>query len=162
MSFTDKVLIEGREPGAKLLRIETPTKDVPAEVAALFDEPLALVERLRTVDGAPRMLTQTWMPRRLVPQIRADQFPETGQNQSILRILRHDFGLEWTSACETLDSLLATSNVSSLLEVPENTPILSQACTAFGSNGKAVFFDLVYRQGPISFDLAGPAPRQIA
>ena len=121
-----------------------------------------MVERLRTVDGEPRMLTQTWIPQRLVPQINAQHFPETGQNQSILRVLQQDFELEWTTACETLDSLLATANVSDMLQVPENTPLLSQACTAFDKDGKAVFFDLVYRQGPISFDLAGPAPRQIA
>ena len=95
-------------------------------------------------------------------RITPEQFPETGQNQSILRILRQEFNVEWTSACETLDSLLATPNVSGMLNVPENTPILSQACTAFNSDGDAVFFDLVYRQGPISFGLAGPAPRQIA
>lgn len=160
-SFTDKVLFEGRVPGARLLRVETPAQDVPATVASYFDEPLVLVERLRTVDGEPRMLTQTWIPQRLVPKMSAAQFPETGQNQSILRILRQEFGLEWTSACETLDSLLATANVSDILDVPENTPILSQACTAFDTDGKAVFFDLVYRQGPISFDLAGPARRQI-
>ena len=162
VSFTDKVLIEGRVPGARLLKIETPARDVPATVAAFLDEPLVLVERLRTVDGAPRMLTQTWIPRRLVPQVSAEHFPETGQNQSILRILRHEFGLEWTSACETLDSLIATANVSDMLAIPVNTPILSQACTAFDRDGKAVFFDLVYRQGPISFDLGGPAPRQTA
>lgn len=160
VSFTDKVLIEGRVPGARLLRIETPARDVPATVAGYFDEPLVLVERLRTVDGEPRMLTQTWIPQRLAPQMSAAKFPETGQNQSILRILREEFGLEWTGACETLDSLLATANVSDILEVPVNTPILSQACTAFDTDGKAVFFDLVYRQGPISFDLAGPARRQ--
>lgn len=162
VSFTDKVLIEGRVPGAKLLRIETPARDVPTTVAGFFDEPLVMVERLRTVDGVPRMLTQTWLPQRLVPRMTAEHFPETGQNQSILRILQHEFELDWTSACETLDSLLATVNVSDMLEVPVNTPILSQACTAFDSGGKAVFFDLVYRQGPISFDLAGPSPRQIA
>jgi GntR family transcriptional regulator len=162
VSFTDKVLIEGRVPGARLLRIETPARDVPPMVAGYFDEPLVMVERLRTVDGEPRMLTQTWIPQRLVPRLRAAQFPEAGQNQSILRILREEFGLQWTSACETLDSILANASVSEVLAVPENTPILSQACTAFDKDGNAVFFDLVYRQGPISFDLAGPARSQIA
>ena len=162
VSFTDKVLLEGRVPGAKFLRIESPARDVPAMVAEYFDETLVMVERLRTVDGAPRMLVQTWIPQRLVPELSAAQFPETGQNQSLLRILRQEFAFDWTSACETLDSLLATANVSDMLKVPANTPILSQACTAFDSDNKAVFFDLVYRQGPISFDLAGPSPRQTA
>lgn len=162
VSFTDKVLIEGRVPGARLLRIENPAQHVPAAASAFFDEPLALIERLRTVDAEPRMLTQTWIPTRLVPELTAAQFPESGQNQSILRILREEFRLDWTSACETLDSLLAVPEVSDVLKIAVNTPILSQACTAFDSTGQPVFFDLVYRQGPISFDLAGPAPRQIA
>ena len=162
VSFTDRVLIEGHVPGAKLLRIETPARDVPLAVAEYFDEALVLVERLRTVDDEPRMLTQTWIPKRLVPKMRAAQFPESGQNQSILRILRQEFGLEWTSACETMDSLLATATVSELLAVPQNTPLLSQACTAFDTDGQPVFFDMVYRQGPISFDLAGLARRQTA
>ncbi len=160
VSFTDKVLIEGRVPGAKLLRIDKIAGKLPPEVAEFFDEQLVLIERLRTVDGSPRMLTQTWIPHRLVPGIKAEHFPQSGQNQSILRILRHVFQVDWSSACETIDCLVAAPDVADRLEIPVNTPILSQACTAFDSTGEPVFFDMLFRKGPISFDLAGPAPRQ--
>ena len=160
VSFTDQVLIEGRVPGAKLLGIKPFDGALPAEVAEFFDEPMVRVERLRTVDGDPRMLTQTWVPQRLVPGISLAHFPQTGQNQSILRILRVDFQLDWSSACETIDCHAAEPEVAAQLQVPINTPVLSQACTAFDGDGKPVFFDKLFRQGPISFDLVGPAPRQ--
>lgn len=154
-SFTDQVLNEGRIPGAKLLSVENPTKNLIPGVAQLFDEPLVLVQRLRTVDGLPRMFTQTWIPVRLAPKMSAADFPETGQEQSILRILRRGFGVEWTTACETLDSVVADADIADRLGVVAKAPILSQACTAFDTKGKPVFFDQVYRQGPINFDLSG-------
>lgn len=160
VSFTDQVLIEGRVPGAKLLGIKPFEGALPRPVAEFFDEPMVRVDRLRTVDGDPRMLTQTWIPQRLVPGISLAHFPQSGQNQSLLRILRVDFQLDWSSACETIDCLVAEPDVAEQLQIPVNTPVLSQACTAFDGDGKPVFFDMLFRQGPISFDLAGPAPRQ--
>ncbi|SOE18965.1 GntR family transcriptional regulator [Hoeflea halophila] len=160
VSFTDQVLMDGRIPGSRLLGLENPARNLPDAVSEIFDEPLVLIERLRTVDNQPRMLTQTWIPARLVPGISGGDFPETGQGQSILRILRQRFGLEWTSACETLDSLAASPHVSERLNIPVQTPILSQACTAFDTEADPVFYDLVYRRGPISFDLSGGKPQQ--
>jgi GntR family transcriptional regulator len=106
------------------------------------------------------MLTQTWIPVRLLPGVTEDDFPETGQGQSILRILRQKFNLDWTTACETLDSVVADRVVAGQLAIPENTAILSQACTAFNPQNKPVFFDQVYRQGPINFDLTGGKTQQ--
>lgn len=159
-SFTDQVLNEGRIPGAKLIALENPTVNRNAEVSKLFDEPLILVQRLRTVDGLPRMFTQTWLPVRYAPTLSAADFPETGQGQSILRILRHDFGVDWTSACESLNSVSAEPEIAMRLGIAPNTPILSQACTAFDTKGSPVFFDQVYRQGPIQFDLSGGNAQQ--
>jgi GntR family transcriptional regulator len=161
-SFTDQVLNEGRIPGAKLLGVENPTKAVPVPVKQLFDEPLIQVQRLRTVDNLPRMFTQTWLPVRLAPQMSAADFPEIGQGQSILRIFRQNFGIDWTTACETLDSVAANPDIAGYLDIAQNTPILSQACTAFDPNGEPVFFDQVYRQGPINFDLTGGNTQQIS
>lgn len=161
-SFTDQVLNEGLIPGAKLLGVENPTQILSAGVKQLFDEPLALVQRLRTVDGTPRMFTQTWLPVRLAPNMSAADFPETGQGQSILRVFRQNFKIEWTSACETLDCVVANPDIASQLAIAPNTPILSQACTAFDPKGLPVFFDQVYRQGPINFDLSGGVTQQIS
>jgi len=160
VSFTDRILHEGRVPGARLLRLETDAKQVPEAVGEFFDEPLSMVERLRTVDAKPTMLTQTWIPRRLAPRIMASDFPATGRNQSILRILQQVFELTWSSACETMDSIIANDEMARHLALTPGSPLLSQACTAFDTDGRPVFFDQVFRKGPITFDLAGSAPRQ--
>lgn len=160
VSFTDQVLNQGRIPGATLLSLENPTHNVSPAVRDLFDEPLVLVQRLRTVDGLPRMFTQTWIPVRLVPKMSATDFPEAGQEQSILRILRRNFNVEWTTACETLDSVSADPDIAARLGISPETPILSQACTAFDTKSQPVFFDQVYRQGPINFDLSGGVSQQ--
>ena len=160
VSYTDKILREGRVPKARLLRLETDAQRVPESVRKFFDEPLSMVERLRTVDGKPTMLTQTWIPRRLAPRILASDFPESGQNQSILRVLQQVFELAWTNACETMDSVIADADLANHLSLETGTPILSQACTAFNAEGRPVFFDQCFRKGPIKIDLAGSTPRQ--
>ena len=162
VSFTDHVVNEGRVPGAKLVALENPTKRIPVEVKALFDEPLVLVERVRTIDDTPRMLTRTWIPVRLAPSMSADDFPETGQGQSILRVMRESFGIQWSSARETLDCVFSEGPIGKQLSIDPKTPILSQACTALDDQGSPVFFDQVYRQGPIKFDLTGGHTRQIS
>ena len=144
VSFTDQGLTEGRIPGAQ----------------SLLDEPLVLVRRVRTVDDKPRLLTLTWIPERLVQGLSVDDFPETGQNQSILRILMNRFGLEWKRACETVDSVIASPDIAAHLGIQSNVAILSQACTAFDLDDNPVFFDQVYREGPINFDLTGGSPQK--
>lgn len=162
VSFTDQVISEGRMPGAKLLGIEAPAKEVPPDIAALFDGEVTLIRRLRTVDGKPVMVVRTWVPTRLVPDITAADLPESGQNQSILRILGRRFKMQWSRACEVISSLIADAEVAELLAVPPNTPILSQACTAFDEQQKPVFYDQVYRQSPITYNLDKAAPNRSA
>lgn len=162
VSFTDQVISEGRMPGAKLLGIEAPAKSVPPDVAALFDGEVTLIRRLRTVDGAPVMLVRTWVPSHFVQDISAVDLPESGQNQSILRILTRRFKMQWSRACEVISSLVADAEVAELLRVPPSTPILSQACTAFDDQQRPVFYDQVYRQSPITYNLDKSAPNRKA
>ncbi|MEQ9637161.1 MAG: GntR family transcriptional regulator [Devosia marina] len=162
VSFTDQVIREGRKPGAKLLGIDAPATSVPPEVAVLFDSELTLIRRLRTVDGAPVMLVRTWVPSHLVDGISAEDLPETGQDQSILRILGRRFKMQWTRACEVISSLVADSEIAELLAVKPNAPILSQACTAFDEDQKPVFYDQVFRQSPITYNLDKSAPTRTA
>lgn len=162
VSFTDQVISEGRMPGAKLLGIEAPAKSVPPDIASLFDGEVTLIRRLRTVDGAPVMLVHTWVPTRFVADLSADDLPETGQNQSILRILGRRFKVQWTRACEVISSIIADADVAEVLRVEPRTPILSQACTAFDEDQRPVFYDQVFRQSPITYNLDKSSPARTA
>jgi GntR family transcriptional regulator len=153
-SFTDSVLNDGREPGARLVDIRVYDGDAPAGIQKMFNEPITCIIRLRTIDGAPKMLVHTWVPTRLVPDASAADFPDNGQNQSILRILTQRFGLDWSSARETIRPSAALPEIATLLDVEPNTPILSQACMAYDKDQKIVFSDEVYRQTPITYHMA--------
>ena len=154
-SFTDAVLRAGRVPGAKLVQIDAPVAAPPPEIAEVFDVPVARIRRLRTVDGAPALLVNTWVPMALVPGLTPEAFPETGHGQSILRILADRFNVEWSRACETVQSCATPGDVAEILGVAPGTPILSQACTAYDDAQTPVFHDQVYRTAPITYNLVG-------
>ncbi|WP_417270785.1 GntR family transcriptional regulator [Celeribacter sp.] len=154
-SFTDMVLRDGQIPGARLIEIREVDNEAPNEVTSLFHEPVALIRRLRTVDGVPTLLVSTWLPCRLVEGMSPEDFPQEGQDQSILRILSERFNLDWGRACETIGPCAAPEDAAEHLGIEKNTPILSQACTAFDSDHNPVFFDQVYRVGPVTFNLVG-------
>ena len=157
-SFTDAMLRAGREPSSRLIRISTIEAGTlhDVEIAEeLHDERLTCIERLRLVDDQPQMLVRTWVPARLLANASPDDFPNTGHEQSILRILRQRFGLEWNAACEDISPAGAPKDVAKYLQLEAGTPLLVQACTAFDEQGSVVFYEQVFRVGKVSFNLSG-------
>jgi GntR family transcriptional regulator len=63
-SFTEDMRARGLEPGSAVLRQEV--VPAPAEAAAALDlepeDPVVLVERLRTADGRPMAIEEVWLP----------------------------------------------------------------------------------------------------
>lgn len=160
-SFTDAMLRAGREPTSKLIRISTQEADTHGEdlIEELRYERLTCIERLRLVDDEPQMLVRTFVPARLISNATPDDFPNSGHEQSILRIFKQRFGLEWNAACEDISPAGAPRDVAKYLKIEPGRPLLVQACTAFDEDGGVVFYEQVYRVGKVSFNLTG-ATRQ--
>lgn len=159
-SFTEAMMRAGREPTSRLIHISTYEAGAPQTqhvIEELRSERLSCVERLRLVDDVPQMLARTWAPARHLPNASPEHFPDSGPEQSILRILSRQFGLEWNTACEDISPALAAEEIARHLAIESGTPILLHACTAFDRDGGIVFFDEVYRVGKISFNLSGSA-----
>ena len=155
-SFTDATLRAGLEPASQFLSLEF----FAADSAMLAELPLGLrsipvtrVTRLRTVNKVPRMLVHTYAPSSLMRDACAEDFPETGPNQSILRILSSRFKLDWSVACEEISPVSANEITADLLKVETNHPLLLQACSAFDEHGNVVFHENVFRTGSVSFNL---------
>ncbi|HEY8595758.1 MAG TPA: GntR family transcriptional regulator [Devosiaceae bacterium] len=155
-SFTDMVYRKGATPTSRLLAIsEVSPQDsraghLPEELRA--QGTLLLIQRLRCIDGVPAMLVSTWLPRAVVGPVRPEDFPENGVQQSILRILQDKFSLSWDAACEEISPIVADRQAAQLLEVAEGAPILRQACSAFGKQGRIVFYEDLLRAGSITFE----------
>lgn len=165
-SFTDAMLRAGHEPTTRLLSIDTFAPG-GSEIAHLPDSmqatPITRVMRLRSVDAVPRMLVMTYAPARLLSDARPADFPETGPKQSILRILSDRFKLEWSAACEDISPVIADASMAATFGIAVGSPLLRQACSAFGDDGSTVFHEDVYRTGAVSFNLTrqARAPRHI-
>ncbi|MFT4618821.1 MAG: DNA-binding GntR family transcriptional regulator [Dinoroseobacter sp.] len=156
-SFTDAMLRAGLEPRSRFISLDyfavgaTEMAGLPPE---LLGGEITRVVRLRLVDEVPTMLVETYAPSALLSGARAEDFPETGPDQSILRILGGRFALEWSAACEDISPVLADTEMAQMFEIAEGQPLLKQACSAFNDAGDMVFHEEVFRKGSVSFNLA--------
>ena len=159
-SFTDAMLRAGREPASRFISLDHFNPGDP-EIAGLPPEmggnQVTRIVRLRMVDGVPSMLVVTYGPTDLLPNATAADFPETGPEQSILRILQARFALEWSAACEDISPVLADENMAETFQIAPGHPLLKQACSAFDEAGRMVFHEDVFRNGPVSFNLSQSA-----
>jgi UTRA domain len=80
-------------------------------------------------------------------------FPETGPQQSILRILSDRFKLEWSAASEVISPVVADAEMAATFGIAEDSPLQREASLAFGYDGSTVFHEDVYRTGAVSFNL---------
>lgn len=156
-SFTDAMLRAGREPTSRFISIDHFAAGAP-EIRGLPPEiqgpEITRVVRLREVDAQPSMLVMTYVPRDLLPDASASDFPETGPEQSILRILQARFALEWSAACEDISPVLADADMAETFQIKAGQPLLKQACSAFDDAGRMVFHEDVFRNGSVSFNLS--------
>jgi len=163
-SFTDAALRAGLEPASHFLSLEqfAPNAKVLAQLpTGLREIAVTRVTRLRTINAVPKMLVHTYAPSSLMRDACAEDFPETGPNQSILRILSARFKLEWSAACEEISPISADENTASLLKVKNHHPLLLQSCSAFDENGDVVFHENVFRTDSVSFNLTPQAGQSI-
>ena len=163
-SFTDATLQAGLEPESRFLSLElfkanaNPGDELRDELygelpAGLRNLPVTRVTRLRMVNEVPKMLVYTYTPSPMMRDACAEDFPETGPGQSMLRILGARFKLRWSSASEQISPIAADKKTANLLQVKTHQPLLLQSCSAFDESGEVVFHENVYRSGPVSFDL---------
>lgn len=155
-SFTDAMLRQGLNPRSRFLSLDNYKADSPQTThlpGNLRSQAVTCVRRLREVNKEPRMLVMTYAPMHFLHGASANDFPETGPEQSILRILRARFKLEWSTACEDISPIACTKELAEVFNLPIHQPLLRQACSAFDENGNVVFHEDVFRHGSVSFNL---------
>ena len=165
-SFTDAMLRQGLDPTSRFLSLHNykanaeQTNHLPEN---LRNQAVTCISRLREVNNEPRMLVMTYAPKHFLKGASAIDFPEKGPEQSILRILRARFNLEWSTACEDISPIACTKEMAEIFKIPLDQPLLRQACSAFDENGNVVFHEDVFRNGSVSFNLTpySRSPRYI-
>jgi DNA-binding GntR family transcriptional regulator len=149
-SFTDQMLNLGRVPTTELLHLTIGQSGSFDDEQLPFrrSEEVALVERLRIVDGRKAALVRSYIPYRLVPGIRPDMFETNGRGQSLLHVLERRFGILLDKGEETIEPVCVRGPQSTLLEVTEGAAVVSKVCLVRDLTGEPVLFEKALWSAP--------------
>ena len=156
VSFTDQILREGHRLHTQILDVRIVTAKTAIELTgAPFnpDDDIVLVERLRIVDDAPRLIGRAFLPHRLVIGIGRHSFAETGPRQSMLFVLENTFGIRMTEAHEVVVPIALGGKEAALLGVAPETPALRQICQMYNAQQELVMSDEFITKDPIEFQM---------
>jgi GntR family transcriptional regulator len=112
--FSDVLRRHGMAPGARVRDARR-----VALAPAPLDGPAWRVQRVRTGDGMPLALEDSWLPAGLLPDL--DRHDLTG---SLYALLRDAYGLELVGATEALEAATATAAEARLLRVERGAPLM--------------------------------------
>jgi DNA-binding GntR family transcriptional regulator len=135
--FSELMLRQGVEPGAKLLSANE--SEAPAPVAAALrleaGAPAYRIQRLRFGAHVPLALEDSWIP--------ATKFPgllDLGLTGSLYDLMRDLYSLGPVRAVERLEPVLARAHEAEALDVPVGSPLMLVERTAYAADGTAIEF----------------------
>lgn len=124
MGLTQLLKQEGTIAGSKLVSFEV--KRAPLKIAEKLNLRLgslvAVLRRLRMVDGQPFCVETSYLPYEFVPGLKADDF--TKADVSLYAIMQDNYGIRFDKNDETLKISFATLEEAELLEIQEGDPVL--------------------------------------
>ncbi|MDQ3148389.1 MAG: GntR family transcriptional regulator [Chloroflexota bacterium] len=120
--FSAQALEAGASPASRLLRFErvVPSTQVATRLEVPTSQLVYLIERLRTVDGTPVALHQSYVPMHLAPELQQEDL----EKRSLYEVLASRYRLGVGHAQETLESSLATEYEALVLGVQPGAPML--------------------------------------
>jgi GntR family transcriptional regulator len=144
--LADDAALRGQEVVSTVLRLaETPADDVVAAKLELEPgTPLVELERLRTLDGDPWVLTVTYLPAALVPGlVRRD----LGGIASVYRILREEYGLAPASAVRRVEAAVTDAREAHLLRMRVGEPLLVLRSISYTADGRPLEYFVARHRG---------------
>ena len=134
-SYTEGLIEQGRRPGRRLVRADR--IPAPAELAAELDIPegdeVIVLERVVLADGHPVGLEDTRLPLARFPRLLADFDPET----SLYAYVRAT-GVEFDTATERIETVLAAPREAMLLETNPAAPMLLLNRLSLDGSGRPI------------------------
>lgn len=140
-TFGEEARRRGLTPGATVLRSEQ--VPAPAAVAEALDRepgvPVHLVVRLRTADGSPMSVEESWIPVDLAPDLLDDGVP--GSLYAALR----ERGLDPTWGEEVITAADATPDELQSLQMQGSRAVMRTARRTFGGDTVVMYSRACYR-----------------
>jgi GntR family transcriptional regulator len=142
--FTESMTRLGRAPSTTLLEVDriSASPDLAERLDLAVGAPVAVIERLRRLDGEPCMVERAHLPLDLVPGLLEQDL--TG---SLYDLLRLRYGLEPALGSESIVAVNADHRLARLLDTPVAAALLATSRSTRTTNGTPLEYTLRHARG---------------
>ena len=143
MSFTREMLAQGRVPRTDVLAFTLIAAEGAARKELELPEGARIhhVRRLRSVDGVPVCLVDSYVPHSVAPALRMTDFEPMGLRQSMLYVLEHLHGVEARQGEEWILPAVCSAEDARLLSIADLTATIRDFCVARSPIGTPILYE---------------------
>ncbi|WAB84696.1 GntR family transcriptional regulator [Microcella daejeonensis] len=150
---------EGRKPTTRVLQFETVAADatVATELRVHPGDPLLHLERVRFADGAPVVLTRSYLALPEGVELTREQL----ENDGLYNVLHRVGGIELVGGSQAISARLADDREAGLLELAPGSAVMVAHRVAFDTMGRGIeYVHIIYPEGTeLVSDLRGTSVR---
>jgi GntR family transcriptional regulator len=138
MGYTEQLKLKGIDVSQKILEC----KLVPAsmmlseKLKVALNDPVISIYRLRYANDEPYILSKTWLPWKLAPNLLEDF--TAGDVASLFEYLKNECNLQLVRAHDTLEPIILSKSESLLLQTGEGVPALRIESLTLGLDDQPV------------------------
>lgn len=143
LSFTESVIQKGQIPKSKLLDfqiIKAPV-DKAAALSIKEGELIFYIRRLRYLEDTPIWLVDSYIPVNKVPNLKEEDFTETGWRQSLFNVLENTHGLSIHMWIESIRVIMLPKEICKLLQIDNNLPGLFRKDKIYVKEGTIIAYN---------------------
>ncbi len=143
LSFTENAMKRNQVPSAKLLeaKVIIPSKKISDLLNIGKKEEVFYCRRVRYVNGQPACIVNFYVPLKVAPGISADDFSETGPNQSIHYILENFYDIQISKSIESVKAIDISKKDGNILKLPEGSAVLFRKDVIYSTLSEIVGYD---------------------
>jgi GntR family transcriptional regulator len=143
LCFTEAAIKRGQVPTAKLLHTEInePKEYIRVILSMKKGEKTFYSKRIRFLDGNPASITDSYVPIKIAPGISADDFLDTGSNQSLHYLLERIHNLIILKWVETIEAVSITEENAGILGVEKESPVILRKDVVYSTEGKIIAYN---------------------
>ena len=136
-SYENLIMVVGSDRVAEFKKIinQKHTRHFPSGTQLYF------VKRLRKVNGKPYLISNAFLKYNLCFGLNKNYFTEEGSSQSLIYILKNNFGINFTENSQYICAKELSENDSDALNKSPGIPCLSQECLLYNNDNQLVLVD---------------------
>ena len=143
LSFSEAAIKRGQKPSAKLLEAKKviPRAEVAARLGLEEGEKIFYSKRVRFLDGVPVSITDSFVPVKTAPNLKKEDFTETGKSQSLHYILERKNALQILKWIESIEAITLGRSQSKILNVKTGSPSILRKDIVYSVDGLLIAYN---------------------